>query len=281
VSDELATSREAPLGQALSALVCEDDVMGVHDWSRVDDGIFHDFHHAWIEEIKRALNAGLLPEWLYALAEQQVSEFGPDVLALQAPGANSESESGDRDVSSESGINTRLMVAPPRVAMTLQGAEDFYTLRQRFVTIRHASDDRVVAIVEVVSPGNKSSQQRLEAFVRKACSLLREGIHLLVLDLHLPTRRAPDGIHGAIWNIIGSSSDEDYHQPADKPLTLVAYQARLYAGVTAYVEPIAIGDSLREMPLYVHNEGYVSVPLQKTYDRAFAALPRRWARVLE
>lgn len=251
--------------------------MGVHDWSRVDDGIFHDFHHAWIEEIKRSLNGGLLPEWLYALAEQQVSEFGPDVLALQAPDGNSVPES--REIGS--GSDTGLMVAPPRVAMTLQGAEDFYTQRQKSVAIRHASDDRIVAIVEVVSPGNKSSLQRLEAFVRKACSLLRQGIHLLVLDLHLPTRRAPDGIHGAIWNIIGSSSDEDYHQPADKPLTLVAYQARLYAGVTAYVQPIAVGDMLSEMPLYVTTEGYVSVPLQETYDRAFAALPRRWASVLE
>ena len=65
--------------------------MKVHDWSRVDDGTFHHFHHSWIEEIQRALNAGLLPDWLYAMAEQQVSEFGPDVLALQAPGANSES----------------------------------------------------------------------------------------------------------------------------------------------------------------------------------------------
>ena len=251
--------------------------MGVHDWSRVDDGIFHDFHHAWIEEIKRSLNGGLLPEWLYALAEQQVSEFGPDVLALQAPDGNSVPES--REIGS--GSDTGLMVAPPRVAMTLQGAEDFYTQRQKSVAIRHASDDRIVAIVEVVSPGNKSSLQRLEAFVRKAFSLLRQGIHLLVLDLHLPTRRAPDGIHGAIWNIIGSSSDEDYHQPADKPLTLVAYQARLYAGVTAYVQPIAVGDMLSEMPLYVTTEGYVSVPLQETYDRAFAALPRRWASVLE
>lgn len=204
-----------------------------------------------------------------------------DVLALQAPGAKDEMKSSERDDSSDNGSATGLMVAPPRVAITVQGAQDFYTQRQKSVTIRHASDDQIIAIVEVVSPGNKSSQQRLEAFVRKACSLLRQGIHLLVLDLHLPTRRAPDGIHGAIWNIIGSSSDEDYHQPAGKPLTLVAYQARLYVGVTAYVEPIAIGDSLREMPLYVHNEGYVSVPLQETYDRAFAALPRRWARVLE
>lgn len=57
--------------------VSEDKVMRVHDWSRVDVGTFHHFHHSWIEEIQRALNGGLLPEWLYALAEQQVSEFGP------------------------------------------------------------------------------------------------------------------------------------------------------------------------------------------------------------
>ena len=89
--------------------------MGVDDWSRVDDGTFHHFHHSWIEEIQRTLNGGLLPEWLYALAEQQVSEFGPDVLALQAPGAKDEMESSAPD----SGSDTGLMVALPRVAMTL------------------------------------------------------------------------------------------------------------------------------------------------------------------
>jgi hypothetical protein len=35
--------------------------MPIHDWTRVDAGIFHDFHHSWIEEIKRALNRGLRP----------------------------------------------------------------------------------------------------------------------------------------------------------------------------------------------------------------------------
>jgi len=273
----LATILHADLCHALSLLfVSEDRIMRVHDWSRVDDGIFHDFHHAWIEELKRALNGGLLPAWLYALAEQQVSEFGPDVLALQVPDASDRKESGEGNQDGGTG----LLVAPPRVAITVQGPHEFYTHRQKSVTLRHASDDRIVAIIEVVSPGNKSSRQRLEAFVRKACALLQQGIHLMVLDLHLPTRRAPDGIHGAIWNNI-SSSDEDYHQPDDKPLTLVAYQSKMFIGVTAYVEPIAIGDLLREMPLYVNNEGYVSVPLQETYDRAFAAVPRRWANVLE
>ena len=35
--------------------------MPLHEWKRVNAGIFHDFHHAWIEEIKRSLNRGLLP----------------------------------------------------------------------------------------------------------------------------------------------------------------------------------------------------------------------------
>src|SRR3954447_8617745 len=41
--------------------------MPIHDWTRVDAGIFHAFHHGWIEELSRRLNRGLLPEDYYAL----------------------------------------------------------------------------------------------------------------------------------------------------------------------------------------------------------------------
>ena len=44
--------------------------MPIHDWTRVDAGIFHHFHHGWIEDLSRALNRGLLPPDHYALAEQ-------------------------------------------------------------------------------------------------------------------------------------------------------------------------------------------------------------------
>jgi hypothetical protein len=30
--------------------------MPIHDWTRVDAGIFHHFHQSWIPEISRALN---------------------------------------------------------------------------------------------------------------------------------------------------------------------------------------------------------------------------------
>src|SRR5207253_7600323 len=85
-----------------------DEPMPIHDWTRVDAGIFHDFHHAWIEETKRALNRGLLPPEYYALAEQIAGGLGPDVLTLQAP-----TNGASFPHSPSSGI--ALATAPPRV----------------------------------------------------------------------------------------------------------------------------------------------------------------------
>lgn len=58
--------------------------MPVHDWTRVDAGIFHAFHLAWISEIQKVLNGVLLPEGYYVLAEQHAGRTIPDVLTLHA-----------------------------------------------------------------------------------------------------------------------------------------------------------------------------------------------------
>ena len=61
--------------------------MPIHDWTRVDAGIFHHFHQRWIGAITDVLNQRLLPREYYALAEQQGAGFEPDVLTLKASGA--------------------------------------------------------------------------------------------------------------------------------------------------------------------------------------------------
>lgn len=58
--------------------------MPIHDWTRVEAGIFHAFHVAWVPEIQKALNGGLLPEGFYALAEQHAGRTIADVLTLHA-----------------------------------------------------------------------------------------------------------------------------------------------------------------------------------------------------
>jgi Protein of unknown function (DUF4058) len=245
--------------------------MPIHDWSRVPAGIFHHFHHSWIEEIQRALNAGLLPEDYYALAEQTAAGFGPDVLTLQ--GSRNGSAGGPAgSPASGNGI----LLAPPKVRFTAETDMEFYRRKQTRVAVRHVSGDRVVAFVEVVSPGNKSGHNALHAFVSKAAELLQNDIHLLFLDLLPPGRHDPNGIHGALWKEV---TDENYTAPADKPLTLAAYEAALI--IRAYVEPVAVGDTLIDMPLFLVPGAHILVPLEATYQAAWRAVPRRWQRVVE
>jgi hypothetical protein len=153
---------------------------------------------------------------------------------------------------------------------------DDYVLKRRTLVIRHSSDDRVIALLEILSPGNKSSRHAIRSFVEKATEALYRGYHLLLLDLHPPTRRDPHGIHSAIW---GEISDEVFTPPAGKPLTLAAYSA----GQTkrAYVQPVAVGDVLPDMPLFLEPETYINVPLEPTYQEAYRGVPSRWRRVLE
>jgi hypothetical protein len=137
--------------------------MPLHDWSRVEFGIFHDFHTAWITEIRNALNAGLLPKDYFALAEQHAGEYVADVLALHVPSPPEESTRLNIP-DGESGGGTTLAEAPPKISLH-EKIELEITGIQRHVGIRHLSSHRVVALLEIVSPGNKNSEARYETFV--------------------------------------------------------------------------------------------------------------------
>lgn len=98
---------------------------------------------------------------------------------------------------------------------------------------------------DVVSPGNKAGRAAMRTFVEKAAELFEHRIHLLILDLQPPGPRDPQGNHGLIWEEI---SGDEYTSSPDKPLTLAAYESSLT--VRAFVEPLAVGDPLTDMPLF-------------------------------
>jgi hypothetical protein len=168
-----------------------------------------------------------------------------------------------------------LAVAPPQVRFRMRSEANRYAAQAKSVTIRHVSNHQVVAMVEVVSPGNKNSQNGLNAFVRKAREALAAGVHLLLVDLFPPSVRDPEGIHLAVW---GEDCGPDYALPADKPLTCVAYVGG--AGAEAFIEPVAVGDPLPDMPLFLTPDVYVLAPLEATYQAAWDGLPAYWRDVL-
>jgi hypothetical protein len=247
----------------------KETAMPIHDWTRVEAGIFHHFYHAWTGELAKALNRGLLPADYYALAEQIAGGLGPDVLTLQHPtnGLGSPPTPGTAGVA--------LATAPPQVRFRQRAEIDQYAAKAKSVIVRHTSDHRVVAVVEIVSPGNKNSRHALRAFVSKAIELMRGGVHLLIVDLFGPGPRDPQGIHKAIWDEI---NDNEFVLPADRPLTLAAYVGGPIP--EAFVEPTAVRLELMEMPLFLVPDEYVRTPLEATYLAAWEAVPAFWRNVL-
>lgn len=191
--------------------------MPVHDWTRVSDATFHDFHYSWVLEIKRALKNGLLPPGYYVMAEHL----------------------------------------------------------QRTLVIRHTSDDRIVAMIEILSRGNKSNRHAIRALLDKAVAALDAGIHLLLIDVHPPGPRDPHGIHGALLNEI---SAVDYVLENARSLTAAAYVGG--AVVEAFVKHFAVGDAVPQMPLFLTKENYVSVPLDSAYTSAWEDVPPQYQGVL-
>jgi hypothetical protein len=236
--------------------------MPIHDWTQATD-VFPHFHQVWSVAICSALNRGLLPSGYSALVDVHTSDgMVPDVLAVES------SPRRPRSAKPTGGI---LLSDQPKTRHVIQ-ANGGHPTRGKRIVIRHRLGE-LVSVIEIVSPGNKSSKNALKSFVTKSTDLLEYGVHLLVVDLFPPSKRDPQGIHKAIWDEI---EEVEFSLPPDKPLTLVAYRAGSgSAGILtmAYVEPVGVGDVLPDMPAYIEHFGYVMVPLEATYAATFADCP--------
>src|SRR4029079_16672092 len=107
---------------------------------------------------------------------------------------------------------------------TADSDEEFYRSRKSSIVVRRATGDKLIAVLDIVSPGNKYAAQAVKEFVYEARELLERRTHLSIVDPFPPGPHDPGGVHAAIWKEIGDASSEP---PADKPLTLVAYECAL------------------------------------------------------
>lgn len=227
--------------------------MPIHDWKLVDANLFHDFHQTWTIGIRKALNGGLLPKGFSALVEQHSGGVVPDVLVLQ------------RWQRPDVGAGGAVVTATPPQTQHVFRAKERIAARGNRITIRHPLG-QVVCVIEIVSPGNKSSKSALAAFVGKAVDLLNNGIHLLIVDLFPPSVRDP-------------KKKAHSNCPPAKPFTLAAYVAA--EPIVAYVEPVGVGNVLPDMPAYLDADSYVPIPLEATYQEAWDSCPEDMRELVE
>jgi hypothetical protein len=240
-------------------------VMPIHDWTRVSASTWHSFHVSWIAELKRVLNTGLLPDGFYAENEMPESGYVPDVPAyLRA----SHDIMVDLDSDDLPGA-VAAVAAPPRTQVSVAADETaFLATRRHPIAIRRESGDQLIALIELVSPGNKDRREAVAKFTRKVSDAVGSGVHVGVVDV-FPPRRA-DGSGG----LVGASADAcDFPMmelPVGKPLcigSIVANPRHLYA------DPFAVGDPLPSMPLFLSAGWYVTLDLENTYEAAMQASP--------
>src|SRR4051794_18568883 len=128
--------------------------MPIHDWTRVAAGTFHTFHLRWIASLCDWFNSGGLPKEYFAMAEAITGGYEPDVVALEL---NPRSDEGD----SPGGI--AIATKAPSATYTVRTERARYAAKANRITIRHRDGD-VVAVVEIVSPGNKDSRDKIRDF---------------------------------------------------------------------------------------------------------------------
>ena len=140
--------------------------MPIHDWSRVPPGLFHHFHQDWSIEIARELNRGRLPRGLSALVEQRSGPIESDVLAIENIGGIA------RFVPGRGGATAT--AEPPMTRFVRRTTSSLTPACANRIVVRHHLG-RIVAVLEIVSPGNKDSRAALRDFVEKTIDFLRRA----------------------------------------------------------------------------------------------------------
>ena len=197
------------------------------------------FHVNWAGAIADALNESLLPEGDFA---EEHAQLGPRVEIDVATFDHPES---------------------PAPALVIPAAfPDAFGV----LVFQSEGGTRLVAAIELVSPGNKDRAGERQAFAVKSASYLCRGISLIVIDI-VTSRRA--NLHNEIMRVLGHG--EAFAMSAETVLYGVAYRPIVRDAqeqIEAWPAPLGIGRPLPVLPLALNAELALPIDLEATYTTA-------------
>jgi hypothetical protein len=202
---------------------------------------WHSFHNSWATYISSQLNL-LLPLGYFAEANVQYG-IEIDVAAFEEAGA----------VPSEPGW------VPPQ-----PNATHPTTFTEAVVEIgifSRSGGPQLAGAVELVSPANKDRPETRQALVNKCATYIQAGVGLVLVDV--VTERTAD-FHRELLARLGATA------AAPGPLFASAYRPVERDGASAldvWLEPVALGQPLPTMPLWLRGGLCLPVELEATYER--------------
>jgi hypothetical protein len=157
------------------------------------------------------------------------------------------------------GVATR-PVAAPSLAVDIEVPD-----QDEFEYRVYDPENELVAVVELVSPANKDRAETRNAFVAKCVALLEDGVSVSVVDV-VTTR--PANLYVALLEQVDRT---DPAADADRAhLYAVTHRWRRPAGrrtrAESWYHPLAVGDRLPELPLWLNDDLFVMLDLEASYE---------------
>src|SRR5947209_10092644 len=198
------------------------------------------FHSSWATWIGDALTERWLPPNYIA---EEHAHLGPsveiDVATLKRPGSANREEGGP----ARAAVGT-VVWAPPAADGVLPAVfPDTFEVR----VLSTDTGPRLVAAIELISPGNKDRPTERRAFATKVASYLYQGISVIIVDI-VTNRRA--NLHNEVLRVM--EANESLQLPAETSLYAVAYRPlRRSHGdeIDLWRAPVALGAALATLPL--------------------------------
>ena len=157
--------------------------------------------------------------------------------------------------------------APPRPTLTVATdlpAQDVYEV-QVFDERRHC---RLVAAVEIVSPGNKDRPESRRAFVAKCAGLLRERVSVTIVDI-VTTRT--QSLYAELLDMIGHTGPALGSEPLYTTACRITKRGDDWF-LETWAHTLALGRPLPTLPLWLADDLAVPLELEKSYEESCGIL---------
>lgn len=150
---------------------------GMNPWLE-QDGLWHDFHQAFLTGMRDALAGDVSPGYYVALEEH---------VYIHEPPASQSRFVGRSDLAivgtSESGPATSAAVMDAPVYTAVPVPEPLDVVRESFIEVRNSETGFLVTVLELLSPSNKQSGYDRDAYVAKRRNYLMSDVNFIEIDL--------------------------------------------------------------------------------------------------
>jgi hypothetical protein len=190
-----------------------------------------------------------------------------DVNAYRSK-ANSE-WSGDNGTSGGVGTLTRKFtkLRKPRFTVEADLTEEY---EYEVLIFDEERNRRLVAAVEIVSPGNKGRPASRRAFVAKCAALLQERVCVSIVDL-VTTRRF--NLYTDLLALIDQSDPTFASKPpATYAVTLRGRKVKATSVLDVWSHPMKVGEPLPTLPIWLTEDDLIPLDLESSYEEACRVL---------